>query len=89
MATYVALTTQNYQTSGYSVVLIGTDGESKSDVEDKAMRHICGIYWDKPKPIGVDTELKNLVVLPISTVKRKYALALDDYYYQLPDYENM
>lgn len=68
---YVAITTTNARQNGYRKI---AQGEDKSALRDVAERKICGIYWDKPKPITVDTELKNLRIVTASEAKRKYKI---------------
>lgn len=68
MTTYSAFTTTG---SGYRFVC---SGEDKSQVRDEAERTICGDQWDQAKDIWVDTELKNLIVVPASTIRKQAEL---------------
>ena len=62
---YVALSTNNFQQNGYSVI---ATGHYKNDVLKQAQRIIdqneTGIYRD--------TQLKNLIVVSKTEAKRKY-----------------
>jgi len=75
---YVALTTHG---NGWWVVLAGEPGEDKASVEDRASRDICGMFWDKAKPIDVDTEMKNLQVVSYSAAKRAFPKAMWQFEY--------
>ena len=75
-ARYVALTTHG---ANWWVVLAGENGQSKAEVEELAMRKICGDEWDKAKSIETDTELKNLHVVSQSAARRAFPRALHQY----------
>jgi hypothetical protein len=65
MATYVALTTTNPQTGHYKVL---ATGENKAEVEQQAEQSIAGT------DIYAETERKNLLVWPVSKVRRSPAI---------------
>lgn len=69
MRTYVALTSINYQSNGYTALVVGHD---KAQVEQKAR----GIIGDNTN-IYADTMHKNLVVLSKTAAKR-HGVNLDD-----------
>lgn len=75
---YVALTTHG---SGWWVVVMGEPGESREQVEERALRDICGDNWDRAKTIEQDTEMKNLQVVSYSAAKRAFPKAMSHFDY--------
>jgi hypothetical protein len=69
-ATYIAMTTHNYQTNGYNIILAA--GHNKSAVEDKARELIGAVQRPSEAftDIYKDTEHKNLVVVSKTAAKR-------------------
>lgn len=78
---YVALSSEDGGATWF-VVLVGERSEGKQSVEDRAERSICGDQCDQAKDIYADTQLKNLVTLPLSSARRRYGMALETYYQQ-------
>ena len=73
-ATYVALTTVNYQQDGYHEVLTGSN---KEQVRQDAERQICGDQWNNTKDIYTQTEIANLIVVSKTEAKRKWGVDID------------
>jgi hypothetical protein len=73
MATYVAITTINPQFGWHEVTI----GKNKSSVRKSAKQKIAGAYWNKEKPIDVQTELVNLKVVSKTQAKRIYGVDID------------
>ncbi|MDE2096741.1 MAG: hypothetical protein KGL39_05785 [Patescibacteria group bacterium] len=68
MTRYYAFTSQNVQMSGYTFV---TDGTDKAQTREAAEKQIAGDQLNAAKDIYVDTELKNLIVVPESTMQKR------------------
>lgn len=78
MATYLALTTLNSQTSGWSVLAYGEGGKDmKARVEEAARAQIGDIRTDYGTDIYAETKHKNLRVVSKTTAKRKYGIDFD------------
>lgn len=75
---YVALTSHGGK---WWVVVAGEPGMSREQVQERAMRDICGENWDKAKTIEQDTELKNLVIQSYSAAKRAFPKAIAHFEY--------
>ena len=86
MATYYALTTQNSQMSGWSIVAHGTD---QAAVREDAYRILSGRpdgdCSARVQDIYLDTELKNLRIVSKTRARRCYGINDDVYYDYLAD----
>ena len=67
MATYVALTTSNYQLNGYHEV---ARGNNKKRVRNDALASLGDVKTGYGTDIYTDTERKNLIVVSITEAKR-------------------
>jgi hypothetical protein len=68
MATYIALTTLNYQQNGYREVLRGSN---KADLEKQAREQIGDVATEYGTDIHKVTEQRNLIVISKSEASRK------------------
>lgn len=66
---YVALSTNNFQQNGYSVI---ATGHFQNDLRERAQR----IIDEKETGIYRDTQLKNLIVVSKTVAKRKYKIEI-------------
>jgi len=79
MATYVALTSHDGGATRW-IVEYGREDEGREALRSRAEDTIVGAEAGAPRDMLMDTELKNLIVLPLSTVKRRYAAVLEAFY---------
>jgi len=68
MATYLALTTTNFQQNGYNEI---ARGNNKKDVENAALDTITG------SDVYAETKRTNLIVISKSAAKRDYGIDID------------
>lgn len=84
---YVALTTTG---GAWYVQAMGQPGETRQQVEHRAMKGIAGDKWDTLEPLDIyqDTERKNLVVVSQSAARRGFPKAMR-FYEDMLEYEDM
>lgn len=87
MATFIAMTTHNYQTSGMNIIVAVGHDENKvrQHAEAKLSEHLATSVGTD---IYADTELKNLVIASKTKAKKLYGFDLSDYNMNANMYED-